>query len=193
MFHFQAAANFASTHHSYCLEKGGYQDVTVRQCLVPSWFRSCSFIPRWYVKRCCRHVHGSCDSDNSGLAYNTSSNPLTCLRFLGLCPLDVGPNLAQFSLYLCHYCPPHEYATFSSWSRLNLGMFEIVVVRKVLRNPLFAILQSCDAGDIACLSEVYTITIVFKFLSCGRSISKNHCQVCRWSMGMTGYVQISTS
>ena len=46
-------------------------------------------------------------------------------------------------------------------------MFEVVVVRKVLKNSLFAILQSCDAGDIACLLKVYRTTIVFEFLSCG--------------------------
>ena len=38
-------------------------------------------------------------------------NPLTCLRLPGLSPLDVGYLFSQFPLYLCHYCPPHEYAT----------------------------------------------------------------------------------
>ena len=35
-------------------------------------------------------------------------------------------------------------------------MFELVVVPKVLRSPMSAILQLCDAGDIACLLEVHT-------------------------------------
>lgn len=47
--------------------------------------------------------------------FNTSLNPLTCFRFLGLWPSDI---VSIFSTFPCtyHFCPRHEYVNLASES-----------------------------------------------------------------------------
>ena len=71
-----------------------------------------SIVVGWLgVERRCVEADGELDNEVRRMAtiVNTSQNPLTYFRFLGLCPLNNGTVSLQLPLYLCHYCPPREY------------------------------------------------------------------------------------
>ena len=68
------------------------------------------------MERCCVEAGRVLDDwfVRSVVRVNTSQNPLTCFGFSRTLSIGHRCTFFQFSLYLCHYYPPHEYVTLVS-------------------------------------------------------------------------------